>query len=271
MDFATIMVIAILVTGVIWLIDIKQWKPKREAEVAKLKRAGAAEDAIENAGKEPILVEYSRSFFPIILAVLVLRSFLVEPFRIPSGSMMPTLVVGDFILVNKFTYGLKLPVINTKFLDMGKPQRGDIVVFRFPKDPSIDYIKRVIGLPGDKIRYQGKTIFVNGKEVPATSKGQYTSLNTGMVIPGLEQREEVLGDVVHDILVQHGAPSKSGELIVPDGHYFVMGDNRDNSNDSRFWGTVPEENLVGRAFFIWMNLDFDDFDMKWDRIGTSLK
>jgi len=271
MDFATIMVLAVIGTGIVWLVDIKKWKPGREARAEALRASGASADDVEKASKEPVLVEYCRSFFPIILIVLLLRSFIVEPFRIPSGSMMPTLVVGDFILVNKFTYGLRLPVTDQKIVEMGAPKRGDIVVFRFPKDPSVDYIKRVVGLPGDRVAYRNKELFINGERIAANALGQYKSLNTGLPVPGVEEFRETLGDNKHHILIEVNRRNISGQMIVPEGHYFVMGDNRDNSNDSRFWGTVPEENLVGRAFFIWMNLNFDDWSLKWDRIGSSLE
>jgi signal peptidase I len=226
---------------------------------------------IEEARKEPILVEYSKSFFPVILIVLLLRSFLVEPFRIPSGSMIPTLLVGDFILVNKFSYGVRLPVINTKFLDTGSPQRGDVAVFRYPKDPSVDYIKRVIGLPGDRIEYRNKVIYVNGKRANQTEIGAFVSHDSGLPIPGTTLISENIDGVEHEILHESGKPILNGEIIVPENHYFVMGDNRDNSNDSRFWGTVPEENLVGRAFMIWMNWNFDEGGIEWSRIGNMIK
>jgi signal peptidase I len=224
--------------------------------------------------QEPIIVEYARSFFPVVLIVLLLRSFIFEPFRIPSGSMMPTLLIGDFILVNKFTYGIRLPVLNTKVIDNGSPKRGDIVVFRFPKDPTVDYIKRVIGLPGDRISYYNKQIQVNGNSMKQTTLGLYqggTQAGT-MDRENLALLSENLGDVTHDILVRKGEPSvREGEFVVPAGHYFVMGDNRDNSNDSRYWGAVPEANLVGRAFFIWMSWDSGKPGISFNRIGTRLE
>jgi len=226
---------------------------------------------IFDESKEPILVEYARSFFPVVLIVLLLRSFLAEPFRIPSGSMMPTLLVGDFLLVNKFTYGIRLPVINKKIIEMNEPKRGDIVVFRFPKDPSVDYIKRVIGLPGDRISYQNKLLHINGKPAAQISLGRYQGLGQGEDMTGAEHLEENLMGVEHSILIRHGANSAEGTYIVPPGSYFMMGDNRDNSNDGRYWGMVPEANLVGKAFFIWMNWDLDNKGVAFDRIGTVLK
>lgn len=254
-DFSFFLTLATFVTGVVWggYLLMLRFRP-----------AGAAPP--EN---EPIIVEYARSFFPIVLIVLLLRSFLVEPFRIPSGSMMPTLLIGDFILVNKFTYGIRLPVVNTKVVGLGEPKRGDIVVFRFPKDPTVDYIKRVIGVPGDRIGYFNKQIFVNGEPVKRTPIGIYEGVSgtTG----GEVLLSEELGSVTHDILVKNGDPSvKEGEFNVPPGQYFVMGDNRDNSNDSRFWGFVPEGNLVGRAFFIWMSWNADKPGIAFNRIGTVL-
>ncbi len=264
------MVVAVLVTGVVWGLDSLLWKPKRDVGLAKLKAEGAEPKVIENSYREPVLVEYARSFFPVILAVLILRSFLVEPFRIPSGSMMPTLLAGDFILVNKFTYGIRLPALNTKVMEINEPVRGDVVVFRYPKEPSVDYIKRVVGLPGDTISYYGRQIYVNGQLVRQQQVGIYTSAGAGLSMNGAEQRTEKLGEVEHSILLQAGRSSVDGEFAVPAGHYFVMGDNRDNSNDSRYWGFVPEENLVGKAFMIWMNWDSVQNRVSWERIGNTI-
>lgn len=255
-DFSFFLVAASFVTGVVWGSYLLYLKfTKQQAENVK----------------EPILVEYARSFFPIVFIVLVLRSFLFEPFRIPSGSMMPTLLIGDFILVNKFTYGVRLPVINYKIIEIGEPERGDIVVFRYPKDPTVDYIKRVIGLPGDRIAYYNKKVYVNGKPMQQVSLGRYRGVGQGANMTGAEHLTEELSLVDHSILVNRELPSIEGVYVVPEGHYFVMGDNRDNSNDSRYWGTVPEENLVGRAFFIWMSWDWQNKGVGFDRIGTVLK
>jgi len=273
-DFATVMFNAVLVTGAIWLIDIYLWKPKRVASAENLKSSytGAdLEEVIEKELREPVIAEYARSFFPVILIVLILRSFLIEPFRIPSGSMIPTLKVGDFILVNKFSYGIRLPVVDLKVINVSKPSRGDVVVFRYPKDPSIDYIKRVIGLPGDKISYDGKKVYVNGELMASNVIGPYMETKDGMPLPGAKTLSENLGnDIVHEILIDSNRPSFTGEWLVPEENYFVMGDNRDNSNDSRYWGTVPEENLVGQAFMIWMNWNFEDGGVEWSRIGSSI-
>ncbi|MBN4079069.1 signal peptidase I [Beggiatoa alba] len=274
-NFPAIMVSAVFLTGIIWLLDSMLWAPKRRAAAHALEAQGknTAElsEAREGLLKEPVLVEYARSLFPVILAVLVLRSFLMEPFRIPSGSMMPTLLVGDFILVNKFSYGIRLPVLNRKIIDVGEPERGDVMVFRYPKNPSIDYIKRVVGLPGDKVAYYNKQLFINGE--PAKQEGQtrYTGVGAGVSMSGAKLLQENLLGVAHGILIDEGSGSMEGEFTVPDGHYFVMGDNRDNSNDSRYWGFVPEENLVGKAFMVWMNWDPQADGIAWERLGSSIK
>ncbi|MGH8741324.1 MAG: signal peptidase I, partial [Burkholderiales bacterium] len=220
--------------------------------------------------KQPWWVEYSVSFFPVILIVFVLRSFLVEPFKIPSSSMVPTLLVGDFILVNKFTYGIRLPVINVKIVELGNPQRGDVMVFRYPEDPSLDYIKRVVGVPGDRLEYRNKRLSINGSPVPVRQIDDYL-LKERMQFS--RRYVETLNGHEHQILLEEDAPAfvapsrsfpqagncnynMSGLVCtVPPGHYFMMGDNRDNSSDSRVWGFVPDENIVGRAFFIWLNLN----------------
>ena len=212
-----------------------------------------------------ILIEYSRSFFPVLLFVLIIRSFIFEPFRIPSGSMMPTLVKGDYIFVKKFEYGLRLPVLETKFIETGEPQRGDVVVFRLPADPSINYIKRVIGLPGDKIEYRRQQLFINGELVMVEN-------DTADALAGRAPRyRETLGDREHAVLLERiGNNSGDGSYIVPDGHYFMMGDNRDRSKDSRFIGFIPESHLVGEAVRIWMHMDGLEWP-DWDRIGTKIQ
>ena len=270
MDFQAIMTLILLALGLIWGYDALLRAPQRRQQAAAL-GDDASEEARKQALKEPLLVEYSRSFFPIILVVLVLRSFLVEPFRIPSASMMPTLLTGDFILVNKYAYGVRLPLLGTKIVDIGEPARGDVVVFRFPKDPSIDYIKRVIGLPGDRLAYFNDRLYINGKLIDQQSLGMYTGIGAGMNMSGASLRSEDLNGVQHQILEINDRHSGEGEFVVPEHKYFVMGDNRDNSNDSRFWGMVPEENLVGRAFMIWMNFDSEAGGVDWERIGARIK
>ena len=271
-DFPAILVAATMVTGLIWLADAVLLAPRRRQQATALD-SGDNVDAqqLQEALKEPTLVEYAKSFFPVILAVLLLRSFLVEPFRIPSGSMMPTLLAGDFILVNKFNYGIRLPVLNKKVYEIGDPQRGDVAVFRFPLDPSTDYIKRVIGMPGDHIEYKDKTLLINGEKVAQIPAGSYIGAGSGLSMSGANVLNEKLDDVQHQILVVPRMGGKTSDVIVPDDHYFVMGDNRDNSNDSRYWGFVPDENLVGKAFMIWMNYDSAAGGIDWDRIGTSIK
>jgi signal peptidase I len=274
-NFPAIMVSAVFITGIIWLLDALWLAPKRRLAADGLSAQGEDSQSLGEAKnlllKEPVLVEYSRSLFPVILAVLVLRSFVVEPFRIPSGSMMPTLLVGDFILVNKFAYGVRLPVINAKVLDTGEPERGDVTVFRYPKNPSVDYIKRVIGLPGDKVAYYNKQLFINGEPAKQEAQGTFIGTGSGVSMSGAKKRLEHLLGVDHNILIDENRGTMEGEFTVPAGQYFVMGDNRDNSNDSRYWGFVPEENLVGKAFMIWMNWDAQASGVAWERLGNSIK
>ncbi len=255
LNFPLVLVLATAVTGLIWLIDALAFAPKRRTE-------GRSDDV-------PLLVEYVQSFFPVFLVVLVLRSFLFEPFRIPSGSMIPTLLVGDFILVNKFSYGVRLPITNTKILDTGSPERGDVAVFRFPDNPRLDYIKRVVGLPGDEVQYVDRTFIVNGEPMATEGSEPYISPVDELLVRGAVARNEQLGDEPHRILEYPAETAKrSGTFMVPEGHYFMVGDNRDRSNDGRFWGFVPEENLVGKARFIWMH--WND-GIIWSRLGDSIK
>ena len=251
MNFALLLFVLLSACGLVYLLDIA-WLRKRRGKDAR----------------EPWWIEYPKSFFPVILAVFMLRSFLFEPFKIPSGSMIPTLLVGDFILVNKFTYGIRLPIINKKILELNQPKRGDVMVFRYPEDPSLDYIKRVTGVPGDTVAYVNKKLFVNGQEVPRTALPDYLHQER---ISYSKRFEENLGGVPHSILIDDDAPAGvpfvrpfphrencqySNEGVtckVPEGHYYLMGDNRDNSADSRVWGFVPDANIVGKAFFIWFN------------------
>jgi len=270
MDFALIMFVALVVTGAIWAADHWWWAPARSRRADGLKQAGQDSSAVEQAGRQPLVVEYARAFFPVILLVFLLRSFLVEPFRIPSGSMMPGLLPGDFILVNKYIYGLRLPVINQKIIGIGEPKHGDVMVFRFPGDPSVNYIKRVIGLPGDKIVYRDKQLTINGQAMPLSPAGDYTYTESGDHLIFAKRLNEHLDGVDHDILLSDLAGSGTLEFTVPEGHYFVMGDNRDRSNDSRYWGTVPEANIVGRAFLIWFSWDTVKGGVAWNRIGNSI-
>lgn len=264
MDFALIMFLLLVLTGCIWLLDQFVLKARRKTG-------------------EPWWVEYAKSFFPVILVVFLLRSFLVEPFKIPSGSMIPTLQVGDFILVNKFTYGIRLPVISRKIININNPERGDVMVFHYPENPSIDYIKRVIGLPGDTIVYRGKQLLVNGVAQQQKSEGEYNYVDNGLSFVHNNLYSEALGSHIHPILQNPDMPALHAASVadfpkrdhcsytfdemrctVPEGHYFMMGDNRDNSRDSRYWGFVPDRLIVGKAFLIWMNFG----DLK--RIGLTI-
>ncbi|WP_257284524.1 signal peptidase I [Endozoicomonas sp. SESOKO1] len=249
-NFPLLLVLSVVVTGIIALIDRLFLLPKRKAAVARLSAQGGDDGALEKLAREPTVVETSKSIFPVLLFVLVVRSFLFEPFQIPSGSMIPTLEVGDFILVNKYSYGLRLPVTGTKVLAIGEPDRGDVMVFKQPGKENINFIKRVIGLPGDVVRYTGKRLTVNGQAVPeefvaqlSDARSVYRLYNEGDEDKRYRVRKELAS---HDFRAE-------GEWVVPEGMYFVMGDNRDRSNDSRYWGFVPEENIVGKAVYIWMH------------------
>lgn len=279
-DLELALVIGTFLTGLIWLLDkLILGNKRRKNALEKSYSARHSQDDVKPTNKvyrEPWYLEISKSFFPILLIVLILRSFVAEPFRIPSGSMMPTLLHGDFILVNKFSYGVRLPVIHTTIIQIGTPKRGDVAVFRFPKKPSDDYIKRVIGLPGDKIIYKDKVLYINGKRIEQVKNGIYHGKGANSVMNGAEILNEDLETVLHDILVKQSRFSISGrfnvpsEYHVPENHYFVMGDNRDHSSDSRRWGFVPEENLVGRAFLVWMNWDFAGKKFDFRRIGKKI-
>jgi signal peptidase I len=275
-DLELILVVGTVVTGIVVLLDKLVFAEKRRKRImndvyeAKFGSGGDGRERGKQEYKEPWYIDYSKSFFPVLLIVLILRSFVAEPFRIPSGSMMPTLLHGDFILVNKFTYGLRLPVLHNLVWENNLPERGDVIVFRYPKDPSLDYIKRVVALPGDKIEYRNKVLYINGKEVMQVDLGKYTGRGRDAAKPGDERKMERLFSVDHEILVNNRRYPVNNFWQVPEGHYFVMGDNRDNSNDSRFWGAVPEKNLVGKAFVIWMNWDISagQFDVR--RIGKTI-
>ncbi len=267
MNFALIMFLLLVLTGSVWLLD----------HLVLRQRRGAGR-------REPWWVEYPKSFFPVILVVFLLRSFLVEPFKIPSGSMLSTLLVGDFILVNKYTYGIRLPVINVKVVDVNKPQRGEVMVFRYPVNPSLDYIKRVVGLPDDQVVYRNKRLTINGHEIEVKRTGEYNYVEGGINFVSTQRYDEKLGEHVHATLIQADVPpvqlsgvgnfpfrdncaynDEGFSCKVPAGHYFMMGDNRDSSSDSRYWGFVPEENIVGKAFLIWWNF------AELKRIGRTIE
>ena len=259
-DFPLILVMLTGLAGLICLLDVLMLMPRRRTALLALQaRYGDwerpdSEDArtyseqAQSIGRYPWPVEYARSFFPVLLIVLVLRSFLLEPFQIPSSSMVPTLEVGDYILVNKYAYGIRLPVLGTKVIDVGEPQRGDVMVF-FPPHDSRYFIKRVIGLPGDRISYVGKRLIINGEPASQQLLARLPPVN-----PHYQLVEENLGGVRHQLRTNL-MRTRSGEIsmTVAPGHYFMMGDNRDNSSDSRVWGQVPEKNVVGKAFAIWMH------------------
>ena len=268
--FEMILVTLTLLTGLIWLLD-RLFFAKR--------RAGA--DGLLDETKEPVVVDYARAFFPVLAVVLMLRSFVAEPFRIPSSSMMPTLLIGDFILVNKFAYGLRLPVTNSKVIEIGEPERGDVVVFRYPgkgpDDPNtgLDYIKRVIGMPGDSVTYRDNQLTVNGQPVVYQPVGEYVGKGPGADMTGASELREKLAGREHSVLeITHmpGIDQGEGEWNVPAGHYLVMGDNRDRSDDGRFWGYLPEHRLRGKAFLVWLNCKgwacTDSFDTS--RIGNGI-
>jgi len=263
-DFAAVLLLSAVITGLLWLWDVMWARPRRTADVP-----------------EPIVVDMARAFFPVIVVVFLIRSFWVEPFKIPSGSMKPTLLVGDFILVNKYIYGIRLPVINKKVIDIDPVRRGDVVVFRYPADPSVDYIKRVIGIPGDRVEYRGKRLTINGQAIAVQSSGFYTDAEVNYLrLPTFMER---LDGKSHQMMIVPAQPpvnlaevrqfahrdnceynDDGFSCTVPAGHYFMMGDNRDQSSDSRYWGFVPDDHVKGRAFLVWMN--FGDFR----RIGSGI-
>ncbi|CAN5282790.1 signal peptidase I [soil metagenome] len=259
MNFALILFVLTVATGIVWFFDRLVLRKRRLPGTTT-----------------PAWVEYTGGFFPVICAIFLLRSFVAEPFRIPSGSMIPTLLVGDLILVDKFTYGVRLPVLNTKVVTMRTPLRGEVVVFRPPHEPDKDYIKRVVGIPGDDVVYQEKRLTINGEAVPTSEDGVFWDSEQRIESRRLK---EVVGGIEHNILVNDQRPemnmpmnfqfrdqctynSRGFKCKVPEGHYFMMGDNRDNSADSRVWGFASDESIVGRAFFIWMNFSSPS------RIGT---
>ena len=264
-DFAAVLLLAAVITGIIWLVDARVFRKRRTSDAP-----------------EPVVVDMARAFFPVIVVVFLIRSFWVEPFKIPSGSMKPTLLVGDFILVNKYTYGIRLPVVNKKVIDIDPIRRGDVVVFRYPADPSVDYIKRVVGTPGDRIVYRGKRLVINGEAASFQPSGFYTDAELNFL--RLPTYTEKLGDKSHQMMIVPAQPpvdlaqvrqfahrgnceynDDGFSCTVPPGHYFMMGDNRDQSSDSRYWGFVPDDHIKGRAFLVWMN--FGDFK----RIGNGIE
>lgn len=287
-NFALILFILMVVSGLIWFYDRFSLAPKRKAAAeaalaafdernARLKAQGIRVDESgretlkEKLLKKPVWVEYSGSFFPVIAAVFIIRSFFWEPFRIPSSSMVPTLQIGDMILVSKYSYGIRLPIINKKIIDLGDPQKGDVVVFKFPTDTSLDYIKRVVGVGGDRVEYRNKKLIINGVESAYQPLGDYLDTESLTYskefvegLAGAEVRHHILNDSRAPTYVRHPDRFPNRHMCtynvegfactVPQGYYFMMGDNRDNSLDSRYWGFVPDEYIVGKAFLVWMNL-----------------
>ncbi|KDE39563.1 MAG: signal peptidase I [Nitrincola lacisaponensis] len=252
-DFSLVLVTLTAVTGLLWLVDSLFFAPGRRA-CLQAAEAESAEPLPESTRtkilQQPGWADLGKSMFPVLAVVLVLRSFLFEPFQIPSGSMLPTLQIGDFILVNKFHYGVRLPVVNTRVLEVNDPQRGEVAVFRYPNNPSINYIKRVIGVPGDVISYHNKTFYINGEALEPELLARLPPVNPEVLL-----LQETLGEHTYTTYQDVGRPSLSAQWVVPEGHYFTVGDNRDNSNDSRYWGFVSENLLVGKAVVVWMHWD----------------
>lgn len=278
LNFPLLLVIAVAVTGFLALLDVLYFAPRRRAAIAQYEKEAIAlnSEVRQRLEKEPLLIEYGKSFFPVLAVVLILRSFIVEPFQIPSGSMIPTLEVGDFILVNKFSYGIRLPVIDKKIIEISDPKRGDVMVFKYPEDTRINYIKRVVGLPGDIITYTSeKRLLVNGAPIAEKFLGEEPgSLGSARVY------REKLGEQEHSIRKENRRRIEATrEWKVPAGHYFMMGDNRDNSKDSRYWddpsipfelqGMVPDEYIVGKAFAVWLTWADPKFSIlpSFSRVG----
>ena len=258
MDYSLILTILMAVCGVFWLVFFFLQRNNSSFEQTQ-------------AGK---WLGTLGSLFPVLLLVVSVRSFVFEPFKIPSGSMMPTLLIGDFIVVSKFSYGLRLPVTNTKILETGAPERGDVMVFRYPEDPNVNYIKRVVGLPGDEVTYRNKVLFINGEMMAQEQVGMWIGEGRNRNPPGRRPQlfAEDLGEIEHQIVIYPDQPDRRvATWTVPDEHYFVLGDNRDQSLDSRVWEFVPEENLVGKATRVWMHWDCSRGCIGWDRIGQAIE
>lgn len=256
LDFPLILTSIVLITGIISLLDVAFLAKKRLA-----------------SGKEqPRVIEYARSFFPVLLVVLLIRSFIVQPYRVPTGSLEPTVLPGDFIIVNQFAYGLRLPVINTKIVNIGEPKTGDIALFHWPKDPRILFVKRVIGTPGDHIVYKNKALTINDKVMSQKDLGMVLDDEYSVSYPVELKEEQLPNNLTHKIFIHKDSNLDDGfDITVPEGNYFMLGDNRDNSGDSRIWGFMPEENLVGKALGVWMSWDSKNNRIRWERIGKAVK
>lgn len=254
-DVPFILTALVLISGLITLIDALFFAKKRKSDQAR----------------KPWIIEHAHSFFPMLLLVWTVRSFIIQPYRVPTGSLEPTILPGDFIVVNQFAYGLRLPVLNIKLWHLGMPKRGDIALFRYPNDPSVIYVKRVVGLPGDHIVYHDKVLTINNKIIPQEFVGIDLDTENGFSVP-VKVFTEDLDGIKHRIFIKPNyEDSMDVNVIVPENNYFMMGDNRDSSADSRSWGFMPEENLIGKAFGIWMNFDTGSFNIKWERIGKKIK
>lgn len=252
-DVPLVLTLLVLISGAVALSDILFFAKNRSS-----------------SKKQPLIFEYARSFFPVFLLVLLIRSFLIQPYRVPTGSLAPTVLPGDFIVVNQYAYGLRLPVLNIKFFNVGQPKRGDIALFRFPGDPSKLYVKRVIGLPGDHIVYRNKTLTINNNIMWQTPFGIDLDVERGIAFP-VQVKIEQLDQITHKIFIRPGHKEwEQTDIVVPPDSYFMMGDNRDNSEDGRAWGFVPEKNLIGRAFGVWMSWDSEKTGIRWKRIGSKL-
>jgi signal peptidase I len=254
-DFPFILTSLVILSGFLSLIDLLFFAAKRK----------------KNGKKAPLVFEYAVSFFPMLLLVLIIRSFIIQPYRVPTGSLLPTVWPGDFIAVNQFAYGLRLPVINYKIWPIGEPKRGDIVLFRWPQNPEIIFVKRVVGVPGDHIVYRHKILKINGIEAKQQFLHKDLSVTSNKFPVTILKKSENLLGVNHQIFIYEGdAQNQYFEITVPEGRYFMMGDNRDDSDDSRYWGFVPEENLIGKAFFVWMSFDSENNKVRWCRIGSKI-
>lgn len=268
MDFSLVLLIVVVATGAISL-GYRLITRRRLAAAESTAPAGDSAGAPAAVRRAPTIVEYARALFPVVLAVFLLRSFVVEPFRIPSGSMLPSLHIGDFILVNKFSYGIRLPILHHKVADVGGPARGDVMVFRYPKDPALNFVKRVVGLPGDVIEYKGKRLFVNGAMATRVDDGEFAFSPRGRA--GARYLEAI-DAAEYAIVIDPALRGRDMRVTVPAESYFVMGDNRDHSNDSRYWRFVPEDHVVGRAFFIWFSWQgWGDGGVHWRRIGSRIR
>lgn len=266
-NFELVLFYAVMICGIIALIDQLCWAKKRKAAYLEATKG----QVNPPKPKLPIIIDYARGFFPVLLLVFSLRAFLYEPFRIPSGSLEPTLSIGDFVLVNKFHYGIRVPLLHNVIINNDEPKRGDIIVFRWPPNPSINFIKRVIGIPGDKISYIDKTLYINGEKISQESVKITTSIDENGNTWDVQEKLENLLGIQHAIYQDDARPGEDfHDIIVPEKMFFAMGDNRDNSADSRFWGFVPYENIVGKADYVWMSWDGIHHDIRWNRIGKSI-